>query len=296
MVSRRSMSVLVILALTVVGTRADAQVRPLGAVDQPSAVQQASCVGGVGCASGGCAGDCGTVWGTTCMDPCSCGPGLYPPCPNPCRTTLVGELLMDVHQAVCTSLSTVFCFALSPCRAVGCGTYACGDCGTCGGCVTGAYDSCCDMGTVGDCGCAAPSDCNCGGSSSSVVPLEVGQPAPPAVNQQPNPFRDDPVPQGSGTSVTPQTSRTRSILPAPRAAMHPQAPRRAVRRASYQEPQPAATQPPSRQPAARQSSFAPRHYQPQRTAQLRPTQAVQLQPVPQQAKNSTPALRFRDEQ
>ena len=60
MVSRRSMSVLVVLALTVVGTRADAQVRPLGAVDQPSAVQQASCVGGEGCASGGCAGDCGT--------------------------------------------------------------------------------------------------------------------------------------------------------------------------------------------------------------------------------------------
>ena len=75
--------------------------------------------------------------------------------------------------------------------------------------------------------------------------------------------------------------------------MHPQAPRRTVRRASYQEPQPAATQTPSLKPAARQSSFSPRHYQPQRTAQLRPTQNVQLQQVPQQAKNSTPALWFR---
>ena len=54
MVSRRSMSVLVVLVLTVVGTRADAQVRLLGAALLADAVQQASCVGGVGCGSGGC--------------------------------------------------------------------------------------------------------------------------------------------------------------------------------------------------------------------------------------------------
>ncbi len=294
MVSRRSMSVLVILAIAV-GSRADAQVRPLGAVDQPTEVQQVSCTSCVGCGSAGCADDCGTVWGTNCMDPCSCGPGLYPPCPNPCRTTLVGELLTDVHRAVCTSLSTVFCFALSPCRAVGGGPYYGGG-GTCGGCVTGACDECCDVGTVSDCGCAASSGCSCGATSSSMVPLEVGQPAPPAVNQQPNPFRDDPVPQGSGATVTPQSSRTRSILPAPRAAMHPQTPRRVVRRASYQDPQPSATRAPSHQPAVRPTSFAPRHYQPQRTAALRPTQAVQLQQVPQQGQDSSSALRFRDEQ
>ncbi len=214
MVSRRSIVVLVILALTA-GSHVNAQVRPLGAVGQKGEVRQASCYSD--CGPMDCGGNCGTVWGATCMDPCNYHPGLYAPCPNPCRTTLVGELLLDVKHAVCTSLSHIFCCTFGNCGLATCGrcgpcieSYDC--CSGCDSCVGGTYvDGCAGCGTT-------TSDCGCQGGSMQVSPLEVGQPAPAGVNPQNNPFRDDPNPQGTGAMGVQQTTRTRSILPAPRAA------------------------------------------------------------------------------
>ncbi len=293
MVSRRTMSVLVIVAL-IAGSRANAQVRPLGAVNHPSRVQQACCECGVDYGYAGCAGQCGTVWGTTCLDPCCGHPGLYPPCPNPCRTTLVGELLLDIRHVVCSSLTHVFSCAFGTCGMV--------TCARCGPCVTDCYD-CCDSYDCGSCDCGGAvttSDCGCYGGSVHMSPLEVGQPAPAAVDEQGNPFRDDPA-QGTGAMGAQQTMRTRSILPAPRAAAQTQPVRRSVRRASYQEPVSRSAQLPAspsvnRNGARTISNAVPSragHYIPQRTSTLRPTRGVQLQPVPQ-ASGSASALRFRD--
>ena len=280
MVSRRSMSLLVILALTG-GSQATAQVRPLGAVDQRSQVQRACCETCVDYGYADCCGPSGVVWGTSCPDPCCSRPGLYPPCPNPCGTTLVGELLLDVRCAVCTSLTAVFGCAFGHCAAPG---YA-----ACDPCMVEPYD----------CYQCAPSGCGCGCGASGVerTPLDVGQPAP-TVDEQGNPFRDDPMPQGAGTA---QTMRRRSILPAPRAAIQARTPRRAVRRASYQEAVPTTSRTSSRavgakplpRPATSTPLTAPRHYQPERSTSLRAVSGVQLQSVPQSSSSSS-ALRFRE--
>ena len=278
MVSRRSMSLLVILALTA-GSQAAAQVRPLGAVNQPSRVQRACCETCVDYGSAGGCGQCDVVWGTSCPDPCGSCPGLYPPCPNPCRTTLVGELLLDVRCAVCTSLTHLFSCAFGQC-----GVPACTSCGPCS---VEMYDGC---------QCAS-SGCDCGASAVQMAPLDVGQPAP-AVDEQGNPFRDDPMPQGAGAA---QSMRMRSVLPAPRAAAQPRTSQRVVRRASYQEVLPNTTRATSRavsarplpRPATLSPSVAPQHYQPERATSLRATSGVQLQRVPQSS-GSPSALRFRE--
>jgi hypothetical protein len=262
-------------------------------VGHPSQVRQACCEGGVDYGCTDCAGPCGTVWGTACIDPCCGHPGLYPPCPNPCRTTLVGELLLDIRHVVCTSLTNVFCCAFGNCGMA--------TCGRCGPYVTGGY-GCCDSYDCGSCDCGGAvtmSDCGCQNGSVQVSPLEVGQPSPPAVDEQGNPFRDDPV-QGTGAMRSQQTMRTRSILPAPRAATPPQIARRPVRRASYQEAVPASSKsaiPSSNRVAPRATSNAAPvragHYTPQSSPALRPATGVLLQPVPQ-ASGSTSALRFRE--
>ena len=291
MVSRRSIVVLVIVALTA-ASQAGAQVRPLGEVHQKSEVQQASCYSD--CGSVGCGSHCGTVWGATCMDPCSHHPGLYPPCPNPCRTTLVGELLLDVKHAVCTSLSHIFCCTFGTCGMSTCArcgpcveSYDC--CSGCDSCVGGTYvDGCADCGTTA-------SGCGCQGGSMQVSPLEVGQPAPSSVQPQSNPFRDDP--QGTGAVGVQQTTRTRSILPAPRAAKHPPARTRSVRRASHQEavsgPVSKTKRPSESRSASRTASVPQRRSLPQRPTTLRRANGAELQPVPQ-ASDGESALRFRD--
>ncbi len=117
-----------------------AQVLPLGRVPHRGQVQPASCqsctepnVGFYGFSTGHHVHG-GTVWGTDC----SVRPGLFPPCPSPCQTTLLGELVYDVKTAVDGTLSTVFgCLFGDPygCRGAGtCGEPMWDTCGTaCGG-------------------------------------------------------------------------------------------------------------------------------------------------------------------
>lgn len=292
MKSRAMTFVCVALAAACWCAPASAQVLKLGHASTAGGVTKASCdscAGGYGS---------GTVWGTSCID-CNVGPGLYPPCPNPCRTTLLGELVCDVKNAVDTSLSHLFCCLL------GNSGYPCGSCANCcdAGCGAGQYGAGCGVGDygVGDYGVGCDGSCDGGyvGSgvptpaSSPVMSQPMGAPAQPSatpIHAQPNPFTDDapaiqPIPGGSASRNTPSrraiTRRTvsQSVRPVSHTEPKEKAPA-SIRRAA-----------PDAQPI-RSAAVPLEHYQPRRRASLRTTHGATLKKTPIQS-GGTPALRFR---
>ena len=206
MISRRSITWLIVVAIVPLST-ADAQVRKLGSVPtEHSEVQPAS----HGC--GGC-NDCGggfhrghfhrghyggVVWGNQCMDCCTKHP-LFPPCPNPCRTTLAGELVLGVKHAVDSGLENLFHCVFD-----------------CHHCQSHGFSSCqCDDGY----------EIHEGEEAAEVE--EQPQPAPEHSDES-DPFKDDPPSKVDGTKAT-----MRSVMPGPRVS-GPANLRRSVRPVNHQ--------------------------------------------------------------
>ncbi len=171
--------------------------QPLGQGQDQGAVQQACYQGG----HFGIGHHPRPVWGMYSPDPCGRPHGLFPPCPNPCRPTLLGELVRDVKYAVDGSVRHVLCFALGGCRLCG----AC--CDTCGELSNG---------------------CDCDGGVYDVESTFVPQPATPT--DLSDPFQDEQV-QGTGVSakVGRSGARTQTAATAPRTGQ-------AVQRASHEQP------------------------------------------------------------
>ena len=169
----------------------------------------------------GCGGysscDSGTIWGSSCCAP-SCGfrPGLLPPCPNPCRTTFLADMVCGLKNAVDTSVSHVLGSVFSCCNTcgsrVGCGCDGMMIDSGCGGCdagyVTNSYES---MGQ--------PTP------AATPAPLMETEPAPPAMTgANADPFIDD-APNGtSSRSVMQNRSARGQVIGG------------GVRRMSYEEP------------------------------------------------------------
>lgn len=258
---------------------AAAQVVPLSQVNpNHSSVQPAGCHS-CGTAAAVPMMDSGTVWGTSCLD-CGYKPTLFPPCPNPCDRTLLGELLYGVRDAVDCGLSRVSC-----CLFGGCGM-PCG-CETVCGCEAPACSS--------GCGCDASVDAG----YSTMEPVmasptpAVPQPAPAPAEPQANPFQDDPA-QGAGVQPIKKASQA---IPAPRRS---QPVRRAARvqRTSFEET--ANTVSPSvyveevtAQPLPKVSTGRD-SYSLRRTTSQRTSRGVELRMAPIQETGS-PAVRFRGE-
>lgn len=215
--------------------------------------------GGGTCGTGNCGCGGGTVWGTYCYDGCSYGPGLFPPCPNPCRTTLVGELLCDLKTAVHHTVAAVGHVLCAPCRGCGYGADAC----------------CCEAGYVGDAyGVDYSGEYSTLGTYQDVVPSPAE-----------DPFQDDPSPQATSA----RKAQTRSLLPVPQASRMRSPARYAARRVSHEEPvaKPAAKA--NGGSAVRQAS----HYELERATSLRKTNGKPLSKAPVSQDHDS-ALRFRD--
>jgi hypothetical protein len=266
------------LALLMVAHAAQgsAQVLPLGSAPQGGGVQQAChrCAGSYGGFYGG------TVWGTQCW-PCDVKPGLFPPCPNPCQTTLLGELVYDVRNVVDGTLSCVFgCVFGHPCGCRGVCTCVPVDCDPC----------------EGDYWTSMTAD------PSMMEPVE--QPIP--ADGFGDPFEDEPTPRPP-VQPTPAPTSARSLLPpAARTSARQRIPRTRTaamaRRVSHEVPISATSNADERVPTPvsalntrpMQPEIAvPRHYQPRRPASVRRANGESLHETPFQWNNTPPALRFR---
>jgi hypothetical protein len=293
--TRMKSRILLLTALLTLGPSliVSAQVHQLGRIQPQGGVQRASC-SSCGTAPSGFYD--GLVWGSNCGigcggGPCSMHTPLFSPCPNPCQTTLLGELVYDVKTAVDSGLSSLFgCLLGNNCFPCGCH-----DVCTCS-------EPACGVG--GDCGCDA------GITSTMSEPMMMMEPTParpsPAVS---NPFGDDPHPPTAAPSVIPKASASRVISPTRSPSTPPQyrpAARRpgGVRPVAYEQPV-LERQEPGRLPAQATSADAltptagsidssAEHYQPRRNASLRTVTGVKLQRAPVRANGSTPALRFRE--
>ncbi len=252
-----------------------AQVLPLGRVQTRGQVQPASCAT---CGPTAHGFYDGAVWGTSCPD-CQTHPGLFPPCPNPCQTTLLGELVCDVKLAVDTGLATIF-----DCLFGGCGF----PCGCQDVCV--CESSGCGMSGVGCESC----------DSSEMSTIMQPQQATPTPAYAPNPFGDDPN-QGSGLKPMPNKAAARSRLPGPRLSLSRGRARTTVQRATHTAPmaRPAGVVPATlesaelvAEPLAGSTGAAAGHYQPRKTTSLRKASGAELKLAPLRG-SATPALRFR---
>lgn len=274
--------VLATLVALGIGPAASAQVFPIGRAPVQGGVQPASCST---CGPAPTGFYDGVVWGGNCMD-CRVKHGLFPPCPNPCRTTLLGELVFDVKTAVDTGLSTLFSNLLGP------SGFPCG---------------CQDVCSCAEPACGMAAGCDCGGDMGTVIsePMMM-QPTPaspaPAVA---DPFGDDPQP----TPATPSASARRSIMTTPPRAAQPvrrNVSRRptAVRPISHEQPIVERPEPhrisvsgvsvEAAPLQAEAASEAAEHYQPRRTTSLRRISGAELKRAPVRAHGSTPSLRFRE--
>ena len=227
------------------------------------------------------------------------GPGLYPPCPNPCQTTLLADLVCDVRTAVDTSLSNLFCCVLGMGQQLACGCvnacscgvpdYGCGAAGIGAGCGAAAYG--------GGCDCA---ECVGGGAAMSQPTPAYPSPAtqPPTVAPtQPNPFSDDapaiqPIPGGSTSRNELPATRQRSVAQQPRATSR-------VKRVTHQQvtrptPQAAPARIKPRVVEARPiPAQAQSHYTPRRSAAIRTSNGRQLRKTPVRTTSPKSSLRFR---
>ena len=292
---------IVMLLVAVTSLPARGQVAQLGKAPLSGGVRKASCST---CDSGQVVSGFydGAVWGTSCGGCSSCDirPGLFPPCPNPCNTTLLGDVVCDVKCAVDNGLShlvgSLFGALCLPCgcRDV-CSCETLCDSGCSGGCDSG----CSSMGAVGS-GC---SSCNSGVVSSPVyspapamspTPATPLQPTPVGVPTQANPFVDDPAPSARLQPVPPRAAR--HIKAAPRMSKAPA--RRTIQAVNFESPAedasidntPAQIEAPESQPLTHQSG----HYLPRRTTSLRQSNGKELKLAPMRATGEAPALRFRD--
>ncbi len=183
-----------LLAVVLLPGAAQAQVRQIGQAPDRSHVEPAGCVGcGAHHGQGGHYG--GVVWGVQCYHGCKTHAPLFPPCPNPCRTTLLGELVMGTKHCFHKVMSHACHCILSPCCL--CGPCACGDCG---------WED---------------------GSMMMEGEMIEGEPIPASPHVEPDPFTDDPPATGSGTRST-----LRSVMPVPRSSAQARK-RSGVRRASH---------------------------------------------------------------
>ncbi|MCP4192068.1 MAG: hypothetical protein GY768_15760 [Planctomycetaceae bacterium] len=278
MISRRSVTMMLMLAFGFCAD-ADAQVRSLGKVPMNASAVEPAChgcgecnegLGGHGGSfhGGHYGGHHGVVWGNQCVD-CKPRRKLFPPCPNPCRTTLLGEVVLGVKHAVDAGLSNAFhC------------VFHCGQCNSCG------YDSCqCGDGYVDHYGEEAIGD-----GQMQPVPAEL-------TTEKGNPFGDDPLPQGAAKA----RSSMRSIMPSARVD-GPAATRRSVRPVSNEElvaKRRAKVRKSYRQStASKQFRTKTRSTASKRTARPAPSKQTtrpQLRQVGYQQTQSDPALRFRSE-
>lgn len=261
---------------------ASAQVLPLGQVPMRGEVQQVSCAS---CDS--CSGGCGAAWGT---EFCDIQPGLFPPCPNPCRTTLLADFVGDVKMAVDTSLSNLFCCVLGMGQQLACGCVNSCSCGAPGY----GYG-------VAEYGCGAPSGCDCGmcnggmvGSPTPAMMMPTDQPPTVPDAGQPNPFGDDPQPS---VQPIPNGATSRSVVPPRRPTSVVNRPHAtgSVRRVSHQQslatPAPQRIQSPVEARPIQTRSQA--HYTPRRAASIRTSNGQQLQKTPIQSKAPQSSIRFR---
>ena len=190
-----------LLALVLIPSVSQAQVSRIGQAPSKSHVELAGCVG---CGNGHVAHHGqpghygGVVWGAQCYQCCKTNAPLFPPCPNPCRTTLLGELVMGTKHCLEKAMNHACNCLLSPCCL--CGPCACGDCNW------DAYE-----GTIVEGG------------------VVEGEPIPVSPQVEPDPFTDDPPATGSGTRST-----TRSVMPVPRGSAQARK-RSGVRRVSHAE-------------------------------------------------------------
>jgi hypothetical protein len=268
------------LLLSVPGVPASAQVMPLGRMPIRGGVRPASCQ----TCEQPC-NDCyaGTVWGTDCLD-CNVKPGLFPPCPNPCQTTLLGELVYDVRTAVdCTLQHVLGCVFCNPCLCADVSTCCDPGCGSC----AGDYGDAMEMMTPE---LAAP----------------MGEPVPSQRDQDIDPFGDEPAPNRPLQPI-PKSATTRSVIASPRVASkrHHARPQATARRASYEVPVgataqdelhgravPAVAVQPSGYGVARGSQA----YSLRRSTSLRRSNGEQLELTPIPRSGSLPPLRFRSSQ
>ena len=153
-----------LLAVVLIPGVAQAQVSRIGQAPDRSRVEPAGCVG-CGTHHGHQGHYGGVVWGAQCYHGCKTNAPLFPPCPNPCRTTLLGELVMGTKHCLHKVMSHACHCLLSPCCLC-----ACNDCG---------YE-----GTVVEGG------------------IIEGEPIPVSPQVEPDPFTDDPPAAGSGTRST----------------------------------------------------------------------------------------------
>ena len=238
MISRRSITLLVVVAIVPLST-ADAQVRKLGSVPTENSKLRAASFGGGGCSD--CVGVFhrghygGVVWGNQCMD-CSTRRPLFPPCPNPCRTTLVGELALSVKHAVDTGLGNLF--------------HCVFDCHHCGS---------------QDCSSHCDDGYEVYESGEVAEMSEQPQPVPEHADES-DPFTDDPLPHENGTKAT-----MRSVMPGPRVS-GPANTRRSVRPINYQTEAPQRVN--SRSASRRQPTSASRRIKARTASTSRSMQAV----------------------
>lgn len=188
-----------LLAFVLIPSLCQAQVSRIGQAPDRSHNAQAGCVGCEAHHDGYHGHYGGLVWGSQCYHGCSTSPPLFPPCPNPCRTTLLGELVMGTRECLDRVMSHACCL-LSPCCY--CSPYASDDCSW------DEYDGRWDE------------------YDGAVI---EGEPIPVSPQVEPDPFTDDPE-TGSGARST-----MRSIMPAPQGSAKASK-RNGVRRVSHNEP------------------------------------------------------------
>lgn len=267
---------------------ASAQVLPAGRVGLTGGVQPASCTT---CAGGTHGFYDGIVAGAPCMD-CKVRPKLFPPCPQPCQTTLLAEVVYDVKHVVDTGLSSLFCCLLGD-TGFGCGCHGVCTCEE-------PYYASIDQGTQEYI------------IESDHVPPSVMQPTPQSNGGEPDPFRDDPpsmqpIPNNSTTQV--RRPATKSVVQPTRTVPQVQqashvdravpTPPRSIQLTSLEAaPLPAEAAPLTQPAVAPDADFTPPpvagHYVPRRATSLRRVDGAQLRKASVQVQSGTPTLRFRE--
>lgn len=153
----------------------------------------------MGFVSDSCGPSCGgTVWGTQCMSSC-CGNkvGLFPPCPNPCGGTYIGDRLAKAKGKLDSGLKGMFGKLLGR-------KNCCDACGyvDCDGACGHPYDG----GTDIPCEC---SDCQSAVQPLPAPPMDTAEPTPSSTPSQTDPFVDDSAAMGSGARFRGPTNRVR---------------------------------------------------------------------------------------
>ena len=252
---------LVALWATLLSQSANAQLLAVSPGANQGMVAKASCESCNGDvihhSASGVYGGSDIVWGVQC----GMRRGLYPPCPNPCHTTLLGGLCCDLKNCIDQGLSQLSCCLLGH-AAIGCGHNSCrrGGCGTNRCC----DDVCCDSSMTTS---AAPTE-------ATTVPTAA----------QPDPFQDDP--QMPNVHPIPNGSASRNAIPhqtthRPIASKTNQTVKRVTHAAATSPPAPTISEGQSiLAKPIRRTATKSRHYAPRRQALLRTSDGGDLVKTP----------------